>query len=139
MHDKWYDLTEWIGKHPGGSDWLLLTAGQDVTEAFEVHHLRSAKAEAVLKKFYVCDADTSYRGRYVWDTHGFFMTVKRSAIRRCPAHKYCVWTQIRALNTAMSGPRVVPVPVRLDVHACPIHARVCDTAHAAYHTQRAHI
>jgi hypothetical protein len=77
VHGKWYDLTTFVDAHPGGASWLRLTAGQDVTEAFEVHHLNTRKAEAVLAKYYVGDADAAYAGRYVWDERGFFRTVKR--------------------------------------------------------------
>jgi hypothetical protein len=77
VHGKLYDLADFVQKHPGGADWLLLTRGQDVTEAFEVHHLNSAKAEAVLKKYYVRDADPSYIGRYTWDPASFYPTLKR--------------------------------------------------------------
>lgn len=25
IHDSLYDLSEWVEKHPGGKDWLLIT------------------------------------------------------------------------------------------------------------------
>lgn len=31
-----YDLTDWEKFHPGGSEWINLTKGTDITEAFEV-------------------------------------------------------------------------------------------------------
>jgi alpha-ketoglutarate-dependent taurine dioxygenase len=77
VHGKLYDLSEFVSKHPGGPDWMLLTKGQDVTEAFEVHHLNSAKAEAVLRKYFVRDADPDYVGRYTWDPASFYPTLKR--------------------------------------------------------------
>jgi cytochrome b involved in lipid metabolism len=40
VENKLYDLTDFINKHPGGSSWLELTKGQDITEHFIVHHLR---------------------------------------------------------------------------------------------------
>eukprot|EP00930_Biecheleria_cincta_P048947 TRINITY_DN3419_c0_g1_i1.p1 TRINITY_DN3419_c0_g1~~TRINITY_DN3419_c0_g1_i1.p1 ORF type:complete len:795 (-),score=113.39 TRINITY_DN3419_c0_g1_i1:68-2452(-) len=77
VHGKWYDLTDYIDKHPGGPTWLRLTKGQDVTEAFEVHHINMTKAQAFLNRMYVKDADEGYVGRYVWDDEGFFRTLKR--------------------------------------------------------------
>eukprot|EP00485_Elphidium_margaritaceum_P019079 CAMPEP_0202727132 /NCGR_PEP_ID=MMETSP1385-20130828/184966_1 /ASSEMBLY_ACC=CAM_ASM_000861 /TAXON_ID=933848 /ORGANISM="Elphidium margaritaceum" /LENGTH=805 /DNA_ID=CAMNT_0049393371 /DNA_START=38 /DNA_END=2455 /DNA_ORIENTATION=+ len=77
VHGKVYDLSDFIHQHPGGSTWLELTRGQDITEAFEAHHLNSAKAEATLKTMYVRDADPDYVGRYVWSDNGFYRTLKR--------------------------------------------------------------
>ena len=31
-----YDLESWAKLHPGGNEWILLTKGTDITEAFEV-------------------------------------------------------------------------------------------------------
>lgn len=76
VHGKWYDLNEFADKHPGGKDWIYLTKGQDITEAYEVHHLNSKKADAVLKKFYVADASESYAGRYNWDENSFYKVLK---------------------------------------------------------------
>jgi len=77
VHGKWYDLNGYIDKHPGGASWLKLTKGQDVTEAFEVHHINMPKAQAVLNTMYAKDASEEYVGRYVWDENGFFRTLKR--------------------------------------------------------------
>ncbi|CAG4992213.1 unnamed protein product [Parnassius apollo] len=57
VHDKLYDLTSFVEKHPGGEEWLELTKGTDITEAFETHHLNPV-AEKILCKFYVRDAKT---------------------------------------------------------------------------------
>jgi alpha-ketoglutarate-dependent taurine dioxygenase/fatty acid desaturase len=81
VHGKWYDLNAYIDKHPGGPTWLRLTKGQDITEAFEVHHLNTAKAEAVLKSMYVKDASEDYTARYQWDDNGFYRTLKRRVRR----------------------------------------------------------
>lgn len=77
VHGKWYDLSGYIDSHPGGRDWLLLTRGQDITEAYEVHHLNSKKVKAVLNSMYVKDASKEYVGKYTWDEQGFYMTLKR--------------------------------------------------------------
>jgi cytochrome b involved in lipid metabolism len=77
---KWYDLSKFVDRHPGGRDWLELTRGQDITEAYEVHHLNVAKVDSVLKPMYVRDADPSYVGRYSWDESGFYKTLKRRVV-----------------------------------------------------------
>ena len=35
IHDKVYDVTEWLSKHPGGSAVLMDNAGLDATAPFE--------------------------------------------------------------------------------------------------------
>ena len=48
-----YDLTEFINKHPGGSHWINLTKGHNISEHFRVHHLNFEKAKAVLDNYYI--------------------------------------------------------------------------------------
>lgn len=76
VHGKWYDLSGFVERHPGGPDWLRLTQGQDVTEAYEAHHLNAPKVDAILKTMYVRDASESYVGRYPWDKAGFYPTLQ---------------------------------------------------------------
>ncbi|KAA0195902.1 hypothetical protein HAZT_HAZT010028 [Hyalella azteca] len=52
IHDKLYDLTNFIAKHPGGRFWLETTRGTDITEAFESAHVNPAVAK-MLPKFYI--------------------------------------------------------------------------------------
>lgn len=44
-----YDVTEWVHKHPGGKDVILLNAGKDATQLFEAYH--PLKVKETLKKF----------------------------------------------------------------------------------------
>jgi cytochrome b involved in lipid metabolism len=44
VENKYYDLTNFVDKHPGGSKWLTLTKGQDVTDLFIIHHLNEKGA-----------------------------------------------------------------------------------------------
>ena len=37
IRNKLYDLDSFIESHPGGSEWLKMTKGTDITEAFEVN------------------------------------------------------------------------------------------------------
>lgn len=36
IDDDLYDLEDFIKNHPGGREWLVLTKGTDITEAFQV-------------------------------------------------------------------------------------------------------
>lgn len=76
IHDKLYDLTDFIDRHPGGSEWLDVTKGVDITEQFETHHI-SGTAEKILPKFYVREASLSRNYKITFDEDGFYRTVKR--------------------------------------------------------------
>ena len=41
IKNKLYDLESFVDSHPGGAEWLRLTKGTDITEAFEVRHLQN--------------------------------------------------------------------------------------------------
>lgn len=52
VHDGFYDFTEWVYKHPGGSDWLSITkvyptefyiAQKDLRDYFSQHFSNSKK------------------------------------------------------------------------------------------------
>ena len=45
-----YDV-DWIGKHPGGKEVLLLTAGRDISTLFETYHPFTRKAHEILPKY----------------------------------------------------------------------------------------
>ena len=51
IHGDAYDLSGFLHEHPGGAAWLRLSAGRDVTELFESHHLRIRKATRRLNAF----------------------------------------------------------------------------------------
>lgn len=78
IRDKLYDLTEFIHRHPGGSAWLKVTKGIDITEQFEANHIRD-KAELLLPKFYVRDAELPRNCKITFDENGFYKTLKRRA------------------------------------------------------------
>lgn len=77
VHDKLYDLTDFIHRHPGGSEWLELTKGVDITEQFETHHI-TEKAEQMIKKFYVRDAALPRNYKITFNENGFYKTLKRN-------------------------------------------------------------
>lgn len=51
VRGKVYDVTNFISRHPGGEDTLLLAAGRDATQIFEMYH--SFAVRDVLPKFQV--------------------------------------------------------------------------------------
>ncbi|CAG4915814.1 unnamed protein product [Colias eurytheme] len=78
VHDKLYDLDQFMDKHPGGQEWLELSKGTDITEAFEAHHINPV-AESMLKKFYVRDAKTPRNSPFTFHEDGFYRTLKKKA------------------------------------------------------------
>ncbi|XP_058451370.1 cytochrome b5-related protein-like [Malaya genurostris] len=76
VHDSLYDLTNFIDHHPGGADWLKLTKGTDITEAFESHHI-TTKAELLLAKYRIRAAREPRNVRLTFHEHGFYKTLKR--------------------------------------------------------------
>ncbi|XP_067013447.1 cytochrome b5-related protein isoform X2 [Anabrus simplex] len=75
IRDDLYDFSSWIHTHPGGSDWLELTKGTDITEAFEAHHI-SFLAERLLPNFHVRPATTKRNSPYTFEPDGFYRTLK---------------------------------------------------------------
>lgn len=75
IHNNLYDLTDWVNRHPGGSDWISMTKGNDITEAFESHHL-GPNAESMLPKFYVRPAKTPRNSPYTFNPDGFYRILK---------------------------------------------------------------
>lgn len=51
VNDSVYDLTEWIGGHPGGEKAILSLCGTDATVVFEGQHGGDAMPEAALANF----------------------------------------------------------------------------------------
>ncbi|XP_058815405.1 cytochrome b5-related protein-like [Topomyia yanbarensis] len=76
VHDTLYDLTEFIDRHPGGADWIKLTKGTDITEAFESQHIRN-HAEILLPLYKVRVARDPRNVQLTFHEHGFYKTLKR--------------------------------------------------------------
>lgn len=74
-----YDFTEFMQKHPGGEEWLELSKGTDITEAFECHHFNPV-VEKVKEKYYIRDAQTPRNSPFTFEEDGFYKTLKRSVI-----------------------------------------------------------
>ncbi|XP_061510894.1 cytochrome b5-related protein isoform X1 [Anopheles gambiae] len=76
INDDLYDLEDFAHTHPGGAEWIQLTKGTDITEAFETHHI-SRRAELMLPKFYVRRATQPRNCRLTFHDHGFYRTLKQ--------------------------------------------------------------
>jgi len=78
VHDKLYDLDKFVDKHPGGKDWIKVTRGTDITEAFESSHVVNVdKVESILAKYYIKEANHPRNSPYVFKDDGFYKTLKR--------------------------------------------------------------
>ncbi|KAM3967180.1 cytochrome b5-related protein [Aphomia sociella] len=79
VHDKIYDLTSFMKQHPGGSEWLELTKGTDITEAFEVHHLNPSTYK-ILEKYYVKPATTPRNSPFTFKKDDFYYSLKNEVV-----------------------------------------------------------
>ncbi|XP_043839326.1 cytochrome b5 type B [Dromiciops gliroides] len=60
IHGRVYDVTPFLGEHPGGGEVLMEQAGRDATESFEdVGH--SLDAKEMLKQYYIGEVHPSDR------------------------------------------------------------------------------
>ncbi|CAG9134396.1 unnamed protein product [Plutella xylostella] len=81
VHDGLYDLSEFVGLHPGGELWIQSTKGTDITEAFESHHLHGV-AEPLLPKYFVRDAKEPRNSPFTFKEDGFYKTLKLKAMQK---------------------------------------------------------
>ncbi|XP_037042216.1 cytochrome b5-related protein [Bradysia coprophila] len=77
LNDTLYDFTDFIKLHPGGSDWIRLTKGTDITEAFEIHHIYPKGPESLLEKYQVRKAAEPRNFKFTFKDDGFYRTFKR--------------------------------------------------------------
>ncbi|CAH2010246.1 unnamed protein product [Acanthoscelides obtectus] len=76
IHDQLYDFSDFVHDHPGGKDWLRLTKGTDITEAFESHHI-SAVPSTLLPQYLVRDAKVPRNSPFTFNENGFYNLLKR--------------------------------------------------------------
>lgn len=56
---KVYDVTAFLNSHPGGSEYLLMHVGRDVTVPFNSYHaLSNDRHRAALAKYYIGELTT---------------------------------------------------------------------------------
>ena len=72
VHDSLYDLSSFRSSHPGGSDWIDLTKGGDITELVESSHLNIEHIRKMLIKFHVKDLSTPRFSRLTFKEDGFY-------------------------------------------------------------------
>ncbi|KOB71313.1 Desaturase [Operophtera brumata] len=88
VHDGIYDLNDFIQRHPGGAEWLELSKGTDITEAFESHHLNPT-VRKMLDKFYVREAKTPRNSPFTFKEDGFYSSLRAAVyeeLKKVPAH-----------------------------------------------------
>ena len=59
-----YDLTEWMGRHPGGAIWFAQTEGRDISALLHTYHRDPARLQKILAKYLIeelADQDVSAR------------------------------------------------------------------------------
>ena len=49
--NKFYDLSKFLDKHPGGKVWLEKTVNSDITDFVEQFHFNFSKIELILRKY----------------------------------------------------------------------------------------
>ena len=75
IHGDLYDLSEFVERHPGGSDQILIGKGRDCTELFEsVHALSDIPVAKMLSKYKVkCPpSEFACTDTFAWNSDGFF-------------------------------------------------------------------
>ncbi|XP_055301663.1 cytochrome b5-related protein-like [Sitodiplosis mosellana] len=87
IHNTLYDLSDFINKHPGGPDWLKMTKGHDITEAFLSHHLETEKLQPILNKYQVKETTRPRNVKLTFDENGFYMTIRRKVAAKLPEIK----------------------------------------------------
>ena len=76
IHDQLYDLSDFIVKHPGGPEWLYLSRGTDITEAFESSHLNPS-VWILLNKYRVRPAESVRISPFTFHPDGFYSILKQ--------------------------------------------------------------
>ncbi|KAJ8733394.1 hypothetical protein PYW08_001692 [Mythimna loreyi] len=76
IRDGLYDFDDFQDKHPGGAEWLELSKGTDITEAFECHHLNPV-VEKMIEKYYIRNAKSKRNSPFTFEEDGFYKTLKR--------------------------------------------------------------
>ena len=77
IHDGLYDFRAFTDRHPGGAEWIQMTEGQDITEAFEAAHIRGRLADAIAKKYFVKTIDKPRNSPVTFDEKGLFPLYSR--------------------------------------------------------------
>lgn len=111
IHNKRYSIpADFIARHPGGVDAILLGRGRNCTELFESYHSLSDAPQAMLQKYYVEDAkpgDADYDDTFSWTgPECAFYTDLKQEVRKVlkktnggsfPSSYKCPWSKAAVL------------------------------------------
>jgi fatty acid desaturase len=79
IHGKAYDLSSFIALHPGGEEWIRMSASRDATTLFETTHVRIKLARKALGRYHAPGAPValpSQSDKYAWDPAGLHATLR---------------------------------------------------------------
>lgn len=157
INDQVYDITKWVSKHPGGVEVLRLTAGRDITVAFDNYHPFTPKAAEVLPKYHI---GVLSKGSYEFPPYkpdsGFYRDLRKEVDRYFKENNLDpkspwpgIWRMILVTgialmaNYAAFGPLEFSFPLRMCFaivfgicQALPLLHVMHDSSHMAFgHTQ----
>lgn len=76
-----YDVTDFLDEHPGGGDSIVISAGQDSSEEFNVLH--SDKARRMLEDYYIGELDTEVKQKETKSTSVRHLFFGKTHVRSC--------------------------------------------------------
>ena len=94
IHDKYYDISNFIDQHPGGSKILESCEGLDATAAFESYHSFADinKVKLIMKKYECDNPEYEIKSQdYTFLESGFYNTLKNK-VRNHFKNKTTKWT-----------------------------------------------
>ncbi len=71
-------------EHPGGSRWLEVTRGTDITELFECSH-PYPNVDKILANYFVKKTDIPRNSSYTLEPDEFYLTLKRKIHKKIPS------------------------------------------------------
>jgi hypothetical protein len=78
IYDNLYDLSEF--KHPGGTEWISMTRGNDITELFESSHPDIEKVKKIIPKYLIGSANEPRNsGAFTFEKNGFYSVFRERA------------------------------------------------------------
>eukprot|EP01119_Soliformovum_irregulare_P001521 TRINITY_DN11221_c0_g1_i1.p1 TRINITY_DN11221_c0_g1~~TRINITY_DN11221_c0_g1_i1.p1 ORF type:complete len:458 (+),score=100.47 TRINITY_DN11221_c0_g1_i1:78-1451(+) len=75
VRGKVYNVTDWVPKHPGGYDTIVLNGGRDGTQLFEAYH--PIKTSLLLQKYYVGEVEYDGEHPYFPPMSPFYIELKQ--------------------------------------------------------------
>ena len=83
IHDKYYNIYDFLHKHPGGKKILESCEGIDATAAFESYHVfcNMKKIKQIMKNYEVTNPEYEIAScKYTFSETGFYSDVKEKVI-----------------------------------------------------------